>query len=341
MATTQTFTFPTSRELMEIERELLPTLTQDDPIFDEFPIREIRAVRVSWEQRDNYRGLQQVRGINGAPGHVVRPGANRYDYEPGVYGEFTTIDEKELTERRRYGTFGDPINISDLVGESQELLLTRRLDRIRQISWTLATTGTFSVANGRGQVLHTDVFNLQTFSAAVPWGTFATATPFADLLAMSLKYRGKSVDFGKGATLYMNRTKLNQLLQNTNASDAFGRRLPSGATFNSIDDLNSWFQANDLPQVKGYDGGYIDDSGTFQLFIPDNKAVLFGRRTNNAKLGEYLMTINANNPNLEPGAYTRVIDHGEDSVPRRIDVHDGHNGGPVIYYPSAIVVMTV
>lgn len=337
---TETFTFPTSRELMEIERELLPTLTQDDPIFDEFPIREVRSTRVSWEQQDNYRGLQQVRGINGAPGHVVRPGANRYDYEPGVYGEFTTIDEKELTERRRYGTFGDPVNISDLVGQSQELLLTRRLDRIRQISWTLATTGTFSIANGRGQILHTDVYSLQTATAAVAWGTVATATPFTDILAMSLKYRGKSVDFGGGAKLYMNREKVHQLLRNTNSSDAFGRRMPSGATFNSLDDMNGWTAANDLPKIIPYDGGYIDDSGTFQLFIPSNKAVLFGRRTNGAKLGEYLMTINANNPQLEPGAYTRVIDHGEDTIPRRIDVHDGHNGGPAIYFPSAIVVLT-
>jgi hypothetical protein len=53
------------------------------------------------------------------------------------------------------------------------------------------------------------------------------------------------------------------------------------------------------------------------------------------------MTRNANNPDLAPGPYMRVIDTGEIVIPRSIEVHDGHNGGPVIYFPSAVVVMSV
>ncbi len=41
-----------------------------------------------------------------------------------------------------------------------------------------------------------------------------------------------------------------------------------------------------------------------------------------------------------PGPYTLVIDRREDEVPRQIQVHDGHNGGPVIYYPSGVVVLS-
>lgn len=336
-----TYTYPEALELMEIEQELLPTLTQDDPILTEFPIVEKDTDRLSWEQKDNYRGLQQVRGLNGAPHHVQRVGANRYDFTPGVYGEFTTIDEKELTQRRRLGTMTDIIPINDLVAEGQEYLLQRRLDRIRQIAWTLATTGTFSVANGAGAPIHTDIFALQTATASVAWATHATAKPFYDIRAMKLKYRGKSVDFGRGSKLYMNNGSLNDLLLNTNASDAYGRRLPAGATINNLEDTNAFLAANDLPEIIGYDGGYYDDNGTFQQFIPNNKAVLFGKRTNGAKLGQYRMTRNANNPNGQPGAYTRVIDRGETSVPRTIEVHDGHNGGPVIWFPSAIVVLTL
>lgn len=332
-----TYTFPQSEELRLIEQELLPQLEQDDPILKEFPTTEVRADRIRWEQMDNFKGLQQLRGLNGAPNYVQRVGGKEYDFVPGVYGEFTTIDEKELTTRRQWGTFGDPISIDDLVSVSQAYLLQRRLDRLRQILWSLVTTGTFSIPHPRGGVMHTDVFNIQTFDSTVGWPTFATATPFADIRALALKYRGKSVDFGKGARLYINRTTLNNLLLNQNPADAYGRRLPAGATINQLDEAQGILTANDLPQIVAYDGGYIDEAGVFQLFIPDNKGVLIGRRTNGANLGEYRMTINANNPNLEPGAYTRVIDHGELSVPRRIDVHDGHNGGPVIYFPSAIV----
>jgi hypothetical protein len=52
------------------------------------------------------------------------------------------------------------------------------------------------------------------------------------------------------------------------------------------------------------------------------------------------MTRNANNPGAAPGAYQKVVDNTDD-VPRTVIVHDGHNGGPVVYYPSAICVMTV
>ncbi len=336
-----TYTYADSEELKLIEQELLPQLEEDDPILKEFPATEVRSNRVRWEQKDNYKGLQQLRGLNGAPHHVQRVGAKEYDMVPGVYGEFTTIDEKELTERRQWGTFGDPIGIDDLVADAQMYLLQRRLDRRRQISWSLVVSGTYSIPHPSGAVMHTDVFPIQTYTAAVPWSTVATATPFKDIRAVKLKYRGKSVDFGTGAKLYMNSTTLNNFLLNTNASDAFGRRMPNGATLNQLSDSQTILTANGLPEIVEYDGGYIDESGTFQLFIPDGKAVLIGRRTNGATIGEYRMTINANNPNLEPGAYTRVIDHGEDSVPRRIDVHDGHNGGPCIYYPSAIVAMSV
>jgi hypothetical protein len=53
------------------------------------------------------------------------------------------------------------------------------------------------------------------------------------------------------------------------------------------------------------------------------------------------MVRNANNPGMAPGAYTKIVDNGSTDVPRNIVVHEGHNGGPVLFYGTAIVVMTV
>jgi hypothetical protein len=336
-----TFTYPTSRELKEIEQEKLPVLTEDDPIFQEFPITETAQWRLTWEQLDNYTGLQQVRGLEGQPGKVKMVGSKQYDFEPGVYGEFTTLGEKRLTEARQRGTFDQPVSIDYEVGNAQTMLLNRRLDRVRYIIWTLLSTGVFSVAKDDGSILHTDIFPLKTYSAAVAWATSATAVPSLDIRGAKLKSRGQSVDFGRGAKIYANQITVNQLLTNTNPNDFFGRRAASGATLNSLDDMNAILGANDLPSIVPYDLGYLDDTGTFVPFIPNNKAVLIGRRTNGANLGEYRMTRNFQNPNMDPGPYTRVIDHGEAQIPRRIDVHDGHNGGPVIYFPGAVVVLTV
>ena len=53
------------------------------------------------------------------------------------------------------------------------------------------------------------------------------------------------------------------------------------------------------------------------------------------------MIRNANNPDMAPGAYMKVIDNGERAVPRSIQVHDGWNGGIEFFYPSAIQILTV
>lgn len=336
-----TYTYPSSAELQLIEQDKLPNLTEDRPIFDLMPIKEADSSVLLWEQLDNYRGLQQLRGVDGAPSRVKMVALNRYLMEPGYYGEFMQLDELELTQRRVPGTFGDVINIDDLVMARQDLLLQRRLDRIELIGWTLLATGTFSVSAPQGNVIHTDTFNLQTFASSISWATAATSTPLLDLRNVQLKARGHSVSFGSDALLFMNQTTMNNLLQNTNNADLYGRRTQGLGTYNDPKSINQLLMADNLPQLVVYDNGYYDDNGVFNLFIPNNKAILVGKRPGNVPVAEYRMTRNVNNPDGAPGAYTKVVDTGEHDVPRRLLVHDGHNGGPVIYYPSAVVVMSV
>lgn len=338
---TETFTYATPIELREVEQTLLPTLVEDDPIFQRFPIVDSNMSRLRWVQKDNYQGLQQIRGLNGQPKNVKMLGYNEYEFKPGYYGEFVTLDETELTERGKVASWDEPENIDDMVSDAQTFLLQRRLDRIRYIIFTLVTSGTFSVPNGRGEVLHYDVFPLKTLTAGVAWATLATADPLADVMSAQQLSLGQSVDFGSGAELWVNQATANALIRNTNPNSFLGKRVGGGNTINELGDINKIFGANNLPTIVVYDRFYIDDSGTTQKFIPNNKAILIGKRTNNAALGEYRMTRNMVNPNGEPGAYTKVVDTREFEVPGAINVHDGHNGGPVIFFPGAIVVITV
>jgi hypothetical protein len=110
-----------------------------------------------------------------------------------------------------------------------------------------------------------------------------------------------------------------------------------------FNDINQVLGGEALPQLVVHDEGYLDDDGVFQNFIPNNRVIVVGVRPG-AKLGEYQMVRNATNPNMEPGAYTRVwdsntVDGGR--PPRLIEVHDGHNGGPALMFPGDIVLMTV
>jgi hypothetical protein len=315
-----TFTYPTSAELRAIEQDKMPRLLETRPVFDIFPIVNSDQHHLRWEQYDNFTGLQQARGLNGEPSRVTRVGAKIYQVEPGIYGEFLRIDEVELTLRRQMGTWNRPISIDDLVVQAQDQLLLRRLDRIEKIVWDLVTTGTFSVPGPNGTTIYTDTYTLQTYSAGVSWGTVATATPLQDFRAVQLKSRGRSVNFG---------------------AHLGGKRVAGLQSILGRADINRVLTMEDLPTIEIYDEGYIDDSNNFQLYIPNSKVVVVGQRPAGQLIGEYRFTRNANNPNMAAGPYTKVFDTGEVKVPRSLEVHDGHNGGPVCFYPSAIVVMTV
>ena len=128
---------------------------------------------------------------------------------------------------------------------------------------------------------------------------------------------------------------MNYLLANTNSADLFAKRIENGATVNSKSDLDQILLANDLPTIVVYDDGYLDDTGTFQTFIPDGKVVIVGTRLNQAQLGIFAQTFNSNNPDMRPGPFTSIWDSGaspDGSTARRVRLADGVNGGPAVWF---------
>jgi hypothetical protein len=337
-------TYPTNVELAQIAQVKVPRLTRDRAGFQIMPMRDLDAPILMWEQEDDWVGLQQVRGLNGDPPRVRHQGANRFIAQPGYYGEHETVDEQEITMRRGYGTWTGSVSIDDLVMRLQDKLLGRELDRVEYIIWTFLSTGTFAVAAANGAILHTDQITLQTFNAGVTWATSATATPLANFRSVQLLSAGKSVDFGTSARAYMNRVTLNQMLSNTNNADIAGRRTSGLNVVLNLQELNAINAGEDLPTIIPYDQGYLNDTGTFVRYIPNSKVIVVGTRTDGGRVGEYLLTRNAQNAGSAPGPYQFIADSmagPNPRPPRKIEVHRGHNGGPVVYFPSAIVVMNV
>jgi hypothetical protein len=340
-----TFTYQTNAELNEIAQDKLPRLESARPIFELMPMEEMDTSVVMWEQQDNYTGLQNLRGINGALPLITQTGSKSYVERPGYYGEGELIDEIQLTERRQRGTFASPINIQDLIAEKQDKLLQRRLDRIEWLGWTLLTTGQFSVFTKNNVLAHQGAYTIQQFTATVPWATSATATPLADLSAIQLLARGHSVNLGSQATAWMNRKTYNSLRTNGNAVDLYGRRTTGLGTANNIGQINEIFTADDLPTIRIYDEGYLaDGTGLFTPFIADATVLVSGKRPAGQPIAKYIMTRNANNPTLGPGAYMYVSNHtgeeAEGNAPS-IGCFDSHNGGPALYYPAALVIAHV
>lgn len=336
-----TFTYPTNAVIDEIAQVLAPQLTMGDLLFKFMPIRTKDASIVMWEQKDNYPGLQQIRGLNGEPPRVNPVGGKQYMMQPGVYGEYMDIEEKELTERRPYGQFSGPIDVSDLVLERQNMLLKRRIDRIKFIGWNLLQNGVFSISNAQGGITHTDAFPILT-QAGSAWATPASGTPLADFRAVQLLGPPNGANFDNNALAVMNRTTANYLLANTNAADIGGKRTSGLANVLSMGDVNTLLTNEGLPNIAIYDGGYVNDSGTFTRWFADKKIVFVGAREDGSTIAEYLMTRNANNEGMAPGPYMMIEDTmAANKPPRTIKIHDGHNGGPAIYFPGSIVSMTV
>jgi hypothetical protein len=351
-----TFNYPTNFELQQIEPDLVARGAAGRLGLDIMPVRNVNAGEVRWTQQDNFYGLQALRGLDGAPTRVQRIGTKTYSYEPGVFGEFIDITETELTRRAGYAPVGTPIDIADMIVDADQQLINREFDRIEATIWSLLTTGTFSIkldGPTGTQVGFSDTFAIQTFTAGVAWATSATATPIVNFQAVQQlgQAAGHSVDLGAGAVAYMNSVTSNRMLNNANAADLSGRRITAGNTPNNLADVNRYFAAQNLPQMQVYDNGYQStitvgaSVGPFVKFIPDGKVVVVGKRTSGAQVGNYVKTRNASN-GLMPGSYAYTLDrangvNAERRTPANIERHRGHNGGPILLFPGAVVVMNV
>lgn len=340
------FTYPNNASLKLIAQDLVARLAADRLGFQLIPFQDVNASTLMWEQKDSFKGLQAIRGINGAPGKISKTGVDRYMTQPGHYGEYEEMDERELEEMRVLGDFGAPADISQLVVNAQQKLVLREADRQELTIFDLLLNGTFSIVGQSGAIVHTDTYTPQTFTASVNWSLPLTSTPLADIRACKILHRGHSVRFDATSKIVLNQTTMNQVLSNTNPADLFGRRGQGLATLNSLKQVNEILAMDDLPNFVVYDEVYLAEDSTVaspdpQLFVPTGKAVLVGRRMDGAPVGYYALTRNVNNPNNAPGPYSRIIDKGEFEIPRSIQVHRGHNGAIALEYPSAIVSMSV
>lgn len=338
------YQYPTTRQLRLIQPEKIVNLQRDRPTFKLFPVEETQAWRLEWEQRDNYRGFQQLRGLNGEPSYVKMVGWKRYSQEPGVFGEYMTVDEMQMTVRAQNVNEEQPVPIGDLVVERQDYLAKRETDLLEWMQWAILSSGTFTLLGPTGAV-YSATFPIQT-ATFTDWSNHATATPIKDYLGLKLLTRGRSVTWGQGSDSLMNQTVMADLLLNANPNDLGGQRVSLTAMRTggpiSETELRTIFISQGIPTPLVYDEGYNRESdGAFTLWLADGITIIVGRRTNGDPLGQYRMVRNINNPGQAPGRYTKVIDTLATKVPRTISVHQGHNGGPVLWYPSAIIKATV
>jgi hypothetical protein len=351
-----TYVYPENFELDHIEADLIAPMRAQRLGLTLFPEQTTGAAEVRWDQMDNDFGLMQFRGYNNDPAHVQRLGQNTFVYQPGVYGEMIPVNEDELTRRAASTGNPAPIQIGDLIMSCDLQLTGRQFTRMEWLCWQ-AMQGTVQVQMQGPQGLYngySDTYTTQTYSAATPWATTATATPILDMQNVQQKSVGHSVNMGAGAKAYMNQVTANNMINNSNSADLGGRRSSFGATLNNVPDVANYFGSQNLPVPVVYDAGYqtIPLNGVntavstynFAKFIGNATVIFAGARMSGAPLGKFYYTRDASGFS-GPRRYIHNTVNGADGLPAKmngqITVSRGFNGGPGVHFPFSIVIGTM
>jgi hypothetical protein len=335
---------PTNAELHQLQMELFPQYLEGRVGLDILPFQTTENSMVVLRQPDIFKGKQAHRGLN-KPTQQVPERYNPYgtfcEIHPGYWGEHDQLDEEIMTRWGAPGTCNAVFDATEYITWIQQRLLQRRAVLIEYNIWQTLVFGRYTALNAAGQVIHEAQFNIQNVSAGVPWTNLAGAFPLRDFRAVRLLGRGTSARFDSCAKAYMSLETANLLFANTNPNDVGRIGLSACCDFMSSDRINQQFAAQGLPQIVIYDGGWIDDQGVFNLFIPYGHVVIVGCRPNNEPVGKYWLTRNAVGCSITSGFWQKIVDDCDRAVPRKILIYDGHNGTPAIHYPRQIVVLRV
>jgi hypothetical protein len=308
--------------------------------------------KVRWDEKDTDRGMTAPHTMDADPKIDKRPGHKTREYEPGAFKETDVIKESEMLRARELGTMSGVIDLGRTVAEISQERMNKTKTRVEWLRWQTLQGSLTIDENG---VKISETFPIQTYDAEDGWDTHADATPIKDFNAVALKFRATGAS-AQGAKAYMNQTWLNHLLENQNAADLKGFSNSNFVNLTySLEELNKILTARSLPIIVPYDKGYIDETGTFQLFIPNGVCIVVGNRQE--KIGGFLRTPSLHrqvNGQAAPGYFSIIECNGMPNVGQTIDmgalgqgknpkieITGGVYGGTALRFPRSVVKMNV
>jgi hypothetical protein len=189
--------------------------------------------------------------------------------------------EKAIIDREKIAKLRAPGNSLEQMWAEQYMIdmmigLNLRLEtRMEWMRWVSLSGSLVIPATKNKPSITIDyaVPNANKPTAATLWSNTATADPLADIDAWKLLFRGSG---SRPVGILVNQKVDNYLKQNAKIRDLL--RNVYGRDVIAADSLASIIKQ----QLGGltyevYDGGYIDDSGNFQPFIPDNVCIIVGQ----------------------------------------------------------------
>lgn len=337
-------TYPTNYELRTIAAEMRPRFREGKLGISLLPEYTSEYGKIMIAQPDVIRDLQQYRGLDQPSPYTnapYNPYGNLCELQPSYWGEFERVREDFLTNGAQFGSqCHAPVDLSGHIMGMERTLLERHYRRLEFNIWRALIFGIYEAFNVAGSLVFQARYNVRTFEPAIPWSDRNFSTPLADLRYIRDPLGlGTDADFGMGARYIMNQRTADCMFSNRNPNDIGKTNLTACCDYIGPGVVNQQFRAQGLGTIEVYNNGYPDVNRNFQKYIPDGYVVIIGPRLDGEPIGHYYYTRAVVGCGVTSGAWDMIIDSCGRAVPRTIEVHRGHNGGPALEYPRSVIVL--
>jgi hypothetical protein len=294
------------------------------------PATDYPTDTIEWDIVEGAMGMTPA-VYPGAPSPIQKhPRIAHKSFKTVQWREKFVLDENDLMYLRQPGTYDQNYG-QQIIADRLRDLNTRVETRLEYLRWSmLAGSLTVTYPDAVTQTVDYEVPGGRKPTVATPWATIATADPMKNVSAWKLLFRGTPVQMG---VLKMNQVTFNYLPTNAAVRSLiqyqFGYDLVRSG---NLVPSNAISQAFDGTTIEIYDGGYIDDRGTFNPFIADDVVICLPKSTPE-KWCQFLQSPNMHHGGQtpQPGKFARPIWKLDDD-PISVEVLGGVYGLPVMYH---------
>lgn len=283
-------------------------------------------------------GMTRAHNVGSNPATTNVPVMSTQRFGTAYWKETLTLNEKELLYARNAGSYHQRAG-RDLVVQRALHLDTRLETRLEWLPWQVLVAG--QIAINDNNVSYTVTYGLPAANkpdlsgdSANKWSA-ATCNPVDNINDWVALYRGSGA---KPKTVFMNQITAKYLTRSTAIQNLLKNTIyVKNLGVTQMPDVLKMLIPN--LDFEIYDGGYLDETKTFQPFIPDGRVCMIGDYTGE-KMMDFVSTISLHNGGIDkpaPGKFAIVEDESQNKKNPHIDITTGIYGLPRVFHPEWIV----
>lgn len=329
--------FPTTQEITHIVRNR----AYDSSLYigaTFCPLQNEYVTQIEYDILEPAYGMTSAHVLGGDVKNVEVPNMGTKRFGTAYWKEKIRIDEAKLLNARAAGSYNKRAG-RELVMQAALQLDTRLETRMEWLRWQTVTNGKIVVTDNN--INFTVTYGIPgnnridiSGDATRKW-IASTADPLSDIDDWLKLFRGSGAH---AKTVYLNSDTAGAMAKNQTIRDLLKQCNYAGmlSSSNITQALRILF-----PKLTFviYDGGYLAEDHSFNMFIPDGTLVLLGEYTGE-KLMDFVTTLSLHNGGLskpQPGKFSVIKDCSSSAENPYISLLVGLYGLPRVFHPNWIV----